>query len=145
MYAEKGYIITRSHKSKAAISLRPKLKAFRVHSPHKHNQKLNTGNLEAHYPTKYRYIVQGISLLAIPMNNYTYFSTKAKFLHQTKVKFLHQTRSIGYSTGKVSDSFSWGRSSTFSTYLQSIVRRIFVSSYLSTRTKEYHKIPYKSF
>ena len=106
MYAEKGYKIILSHKIKAALSLRPKLKAIRVHPPHKHNQKLNTGNLEAYHPTKYRYIVQRISLLAIPMNNYNYFSTKVKFLHQTKVKFLHQTRSIGYSTGKVSDSFS---------------------------------------
>ena len=96
MYAEKGYKITLSHKSKAALSLRPKLKAFRVHSPHKHNQKLNTGNLEAHYPTKYRYIVQRISLLAIPTNNYTYFFTKHIYIYIIRLR----TRSIGYSTFK---------------------------------------------
>jgi len=51
--------MTRSQKSKAALSFQPKLEACRVLSPHKHNYKLNASSLEARSLTKYRYTVQG--------------------------------------------------------------------------------------
>ena len=103
---KRGYKITRSQKSKATLSFQPKLKAFRVHSPHKHNQKLNTGNLEAHSLTKYRYIVQR-NFLTCNSHEQLYL-----FLHQTYIYIIRlRSRSIGYNTlppGKDGTHFTGG-------------------------------------